>query len=229
MRRSRGVRASARAQGPAAAGFGLTRATQVCQRRAARRRGLEVIQRRRISLRAALAIAALIAIHARAAEAGFNVCCLCHCGKLLSVCIGLSFDCDADCLDRKCDFEGATSCVGGTLTGCDSNCQPICPTDTPISTPTQTPTNTPTATPTITPTATPVPAGGSCTDTAQCAPGLTCQNNICTATAPAPATSPTGLLLYWVRSPPSASWRCAEIGAFDRRACRASETGATNR
>jgi hypothetical protein len=152
-----------------------------------------VIQRRRISLRAALAIAALIAIHASAAEAGFNVCCVCDCGKFNRPCIGLSSDCEADCLDRKCEFDSASSCVG-TVTGCDSDCQALCPTDTPTSTPTETPTNTPTATPTITPTATPVPAGGSCMNTAQCAPGLTCQNNICRATAPAPATSPTGLL-----------------------------------
>ena len=137
-------------------------------------------QRGRISLGVALAIAALIAIHSRAADA--QECCLCDCGKFNFVCIGLSSDCAADCFQRSCNFENASSCPGGAA-DCDGSCQAVCATETPTSTPTQTPT------------ATPVPPLGSCTETAQCAPGLACQNNICTALAPAPATSRTGLLV----------------------------------
>src|SRR5262249_26766939 len=103
--------------------------------------------------------------------------------------------CDAACLGQGCEFEGASACAPGSVTACDSNCNAICSTNTPTSTPTETPTNTPTATPTNTPTATPVPAGGKCMDTAQCAPGLTCEDNICPPTAPVPASSPTVLLL----------------------------------
>jgi len=141
-----------------------------------------VIERRRINLWAALAIAAVLAIHAPAAEAGpIAACCVCACGELSFPCIGLSSNCDTACAERGCDFEGASSCPG-TVAGCDGDCQAICATETP------------TVTPTTTPTATPVPVGGSCTDTAQCAPPLICQNNICATTAPVRAISPMGLL-----------------------------------
>jgi hypothetical protein len=74
------------------------------------------------------------------------------------------------------------------------------PTSTPSQTPTVTPTFTPSATPTVTPTGAPtstrVPEGGSCMDTAECAPNLLCVGGVCTGTSiTAPATSRLGLLI----------------------------------
>lgn len=121
---------------------------------------------------------------------GQTACCRCNCGSDSGQCFE-STDCTADCNDMDCDVESDFVCINGTFGGCDTGCNPICATETPTNTPTGTPTDTPTATPTNTP----VPQGGSCTDTAQCAPGLTCQHNICTDAAPAPASSPAGLLI----------------------------------
>ena len=74
-------------------------------------------------------------------------------------------------------------------------------------------------TPTVTPTATPVPQGGLCSEPSQCAAGLFCSGGVCCDTlcdgalqrcfpgegtctvltsAPAPATSHTGLLVALV-------------------------------
>jgi hypothetical protein len=66
-------------------------------------------------------------------------------------------------------------------------------TSTATSTPTATATNTATATLTSTPTR--VPAGGDCTDTAQCAAGLICVGGVCAPPAEAAALSSVGTVI----------------------------------
>jgi MYXO-CTERM domain-containing protein len=116
-------------------------------------------------------------------------CCECDCGVNNTVCIGVSTNCDADCADYdECGVENDFVCVNGTFGGCEDGCNPIC------ETPTATPTATATQTSTATATRTPVAIGGSCMDTAQCAPGLSCVNSICTPPG-VPAVSPTGMVI----------------------------------
>lgn len=110
-----------------------------------------------------------------------------------------------------------TSTASSTATSTATETPTGTPTDTPTATPTGTATGTPADTPTVTPTNTRVPDGGSCDDPADCIsgncvddtccaeascpPGQSCDNpgnaGVCSPdpVAPAPAITPTGVLL----------------------------------
>jgi len=125
-----------------------------------------------------------------------------------------SLGCDT-CLEQGGQFVLGGTCADGCAA--PTSTPTSTPTDTPTATPTGTPTNTPADTPTATPTNTLVPDGGNCADPmdcisgncvddtccteASCPPGESCDNpgnvGTCSAdpTAPAPAISPTGVLL----------------------------------
>ena len=136
-----------------------------------------------VMLLAAVLLARVPAFAGGAAEA----CCQCNCSGNITQCV-TSFNCALLCFNMGCAVATENVCAVGVFAGCDSGCNAIC------NPPPATPSQTPTATSTGTPTGTPVPNGGSCMDTAQCAPGLVCVNNICSPTG-APASSPRGLAI----------------------------------
>lgn len=151
-----------------------------------------MVQRRVISVAAALALLLFAGARAQGGPAQMG-CCLCDCGSEVD-CVGESSDCGAACAALgECDVDDFRVCDSGTFQSCGAGCRPVC--TTPTATPTTTPTGTGTSTATSTPTNTPVGNGGSCVSTDQCAPGLSCVSNICVPAAEAPASSPTGLLV----------------------------------
>ena len=142
----------------------------------------------------------LLARSQAVAGTGTESCCACDCGGA-PICLGATVDCAFECADfDECDVASSQVCAVGVFAGCDSECGAIC--NTPVPTPSQTATatatatvtQTPSSTATVTQTSTPVAIGGACMDTAQCAPGLVCVNNICSPTG-APASSPRGLAI----------------------------------
>ena len=146
--------------------------------------------RRSVQVLAIIAILGLATNQARAGGAPQNGCCACDCGVGMGVppvCLGASADCEFECADfDDCQVASIQVCVDGSFGGCDVGCNPICATPTATAMASSTATGTPTNTP--------VGMGGSCLTTADCAPGLSCENNVCAATG-APASSPAGLVV----------------------------------
>lgn len=118
-------------------------------------------------------------------SAATEACCTCNCSGTITQCV-TTFDCATTCLNMDCAVNTSQVCAVGVFGGCDGSCGAICQTAT------ATASHTPTATATATVTGTPVPNGGACTDTAQCAPGLSCINSVCSPIG-APAISSQGL------------------------------------